>query len=156
MKILHDALKLARGFERQKLGRRQKSAGEEPHTLLRLREEVIVLKELQLERVARTRLLKYLVKIKRIKEHPAFIKTYGSDPELSHFKPGAETNVVGRLFNSNPVKQALPQITKSIHVVLGTLHAVPAKSSTSDKSAGEVDSNKTKCASGRCLRRLLR
>jgi len=49
---LKKALVLARGFERQKLGRRQKAANNEPQTLLKLREEVIVLKGLDLGVVA--------------------------------------------------------------------------------------------------------
>lgn len=115
---LHDALKFARGFERQKLGRRQKTATREPQTLLRLREEVIILKQLQLEKTAKTQLLKICARIKRIKEHPTFIRVYGSNPTFDSRKPGAEANVIGRLFSSDPVKQVLPKITKSIYAVL--------------------------------------
>src|SRR5271167_2058658 len=75
------ALKLARGFERQKLGRRQKAAQHEPKVLLRLREEVIVLKSLDLTNTAKKYLVKQLVKTKRIKESPAFVKVYGDEPE---------------------------------------------------------------------------
>ncbi|OAP62011.1 hypothetical protein AYL99_04214 [Fonsecaea erecta] len=118
VKILHDALKLARGFERQKLGRRQKNASDNPQTLLRLREEVVVLKQLQLEQTAQNQLLKHLVRTKRIKEHPVFIKAYGLDPALEPVKSSAEANVIGRLFNSNPVKQVLPEIMKTIYDAL--------------------------------------
>lgn len=118
IKSLHAALKLARGFERQKLGRRQKAATNEPHTLLRLREEVIVLKQLNLGRTARTSFIKHLVKAKRIREHPAFIKVYGPDPKLEAPKSVAEGNVMGRLFNSAPVKHVLPGIMKNIYEVL--------------------------------------
>jgi len=117
-KELTSSLKLARGFERQKLGRRQKAASKEPHTLLRLREEVIVLKQLQLDRIARNYLLKHLVKTKRIRESPAFIKIYGLEPVLDTVKPGAEANVIGRLFNSAPIKQVIPKIMKSVYAVL--------------------------------------
>ncbi|EXJ53899.1 hypothetical protein A1O7_09235 [Cladophialophora yegresii CBS 114405] len=127
VKALHDALKLARGFERQKLGRRQKSASDAPQTLLRLREEVIVLKQLQLDKTAKSRLFKNLFKTKRIREHPVFIKAYGVEPVLDNVKAGAEANVVGRLFNSNPVKQALPVIMKSIYAVLGIPQVTPPK-----------------------------
>lgn len=118
-KTLIPALKLARGFERQKLGRRQKTASHEPHTLLRLREEVIVLKQLDMEPTAKTYLLKQLVKTKRIRENPVFIAAYGSEPELETTKPGAESNVLGRLFNATPVKQVMPDIMKGIFDMLG-------------------------------------
>ncbi|KAI1625161.1 Bud-site selection protein [Exophiala viscosa] len=118
IKSLHAALKLARGFERQKLGRRQKAANDEPHTLLRLREEVIVLKQMSVGRTARTSLVKHLIKAKRIREHPAFIQVYGPDPKLEAPKSVAEGNVIGRLFNSAPVKQVMPGVMKNIYQVL--------------------------------------
>lgn len=119
VKVLHNALKLARGFERQKLGRRQKNASSNPQMLLRLREEVIVLKQLQLEQTARSRLLKILARTKRIKEHPAYTAAFGSQAGSEQAKSGAEVTVVGRLFNSNPVKKALADILKTIYGVLG-------------------------------------
>ncbi|KAJ9605363.1 hypothetical protein H2200_010020 [Cladophialophora chaetospira] len=135
VKILHNALKLARGFERQKLGRRQKNASSNPQVLLRLREEVIVLKQLQLEQTARSKLFKILARTKRIKEHPAFIAAYGSQPVAEHTEPGAVVTVVGRLFNSNPVKQALSEIWKPIYGVLGIPQILPTESRGSGPSA---------------------
>jgi hypothetical protein len=137
IKSLHEALKLARGFERQKLGRRQKNARQEPQILLRLREEVIVLKQLQLDKTARSRLLKNLRKTKRIGEHPAFIKAYGAAPVLEQGKSGAETNVLGRLFNAKPVKQALSETMKSIYDVLKIPQVVSIKLDGKDSSTHE-------------------
>lgn len=119
IKRLQSALKLARGFERQKMGRRQKTASDEPQTLLRLREEVIVLKDLQLDQTARRYLLKHLAKAKRIREHPAFTHVYGPNPAVAPTKSTAEANVLGRLFKSIPVKNVVPDIIKSIYDVLG-------------------------------------
>ena len=119
LKSLTPALKLARGFERQKLGRRQKTANNEPHTLLRLREEVIILKQLQLGPTAKNYLFKQLSRTKRIAESPPFIHIYGKEPSVESAKSGAEANVLGRLFNAAPVKQALDEIMKSIFGVLG-------------------------------------
>ena len=146
-KALHSALKLARGFERQKLGRRQKNASSEPQTLLRLREEVIVLKQLQLEKTARSRLVKNLAKTKRIKEHPAFIALYGLDYGLGNSSISVETNVVGRLFNSNPVKQALPEIMKSIYGVLGIPQVALKRSEQSTNSATTTSEKKERARS---------
>ena len=118
-KSLISALKLARGFERQKLGRRQKTASNEPHSLLRLREEVIVLKQLDMAQDAQNYLLKQLSRTKRIKESPAFIALYGSDPPVEATSTGAEANVLGRLFNAAPVKKVVPEIMQSVFSILG-------------------------------------
>ena len=112
------ALGLGRGFERQKLGRRQKQASSEPKTLLRLREEVIILKQLNLEKTAKNYLLKYLSKIKRIRESPVFVGVFGHEPKIEAVKPGAEANVLGRLFKSTPVKTALDDIVESMYKLL--------------------------------------
>lgn len=119
LKSLASALKLARGFERQKLSRRQKTATNEPHTLLRLREEVIILKQLQLGQTAKNHLFKHLSRTKRIRESPVFPYIYGKEPLVEPNRPQAEANVLARLFNSAPVKQALDEIMKSIFGVLG-------------------------------------
>ncbi|KAJ9628359.1 hypothetical protein H2204_009334 [Knufia peltigerae] len=119
IKSLHASLKLARGFERQKLGRRQKSATDKPHQLLRLREEVIVLKQLDLERTAKQYLVKQLVKSTRTKSHPVVVSLYGVNPSLEQPKSTAEGNVLGRLFNSAPAKQVLPGILNGLFDVLG-------------------------------------
>ncbi|KAK5217338.1 hypothetical protein LTR72_009905 [Exophiala xenobiotica] len=143
IKSLHAALKLARGFEKQKLGRRQKAANNEPHILLRLREEVIVLKQLRLDRTARQYIIKQLVKTKRIKEHPAFIQVYGPNPVLDPTKSTAEGNVIGRLFNSGPVKQVLPGIMKGIYASLDISQAGPdridIKRAVTNKSTNSGD-----------------
>ena len=119
VKAIHSALKLARGFERQKLGRRQKTAKNDNHELLRLKEEVICLKALDLVETAKHYLFKQLVRTKRIRESSAFVSLYGSNPEIRSAKAGAEANVTGRLFNSKPVKEALPEIMKGICGCLG-------------------------------------
>jgi hypothetical protein len=115
---LKKALNLARGFERQKLGRRQKAATKEPQILLRLREEVIVLKQLDLGFVAERQFFRRLGKVKRIAENSAYAHVYG-DKDVKGPKNDAEANVVGRLMNSNPVKECLPGIIESIFGVLG-------------------------------------
>ncbi|KAF7504492.1 hypothetical protein GJ744_002172 [Endocarpon pusillum] len=132
--ILHRALKVARGFERQKLGRRQKVAKENPHALLRLREEVIVLKQLNLADTAENYLFKQLVRTRRIREAPAFVALHGEGPEskLKGARAGAEANVVGRLMNSNPVKEVLPGIMSKVYRCLG-LDEVPVTTKVKDE-----------------------
>jgi hypothetical protein len=118
-KSIASALKLARGFERQKLGRRQKTAKNDPKELLRLKEEVIALKALDLGQTAQKYLFKQLAKTKRIKESITFVAIYGSEPVVEAPAPGAEANVVGRLFNSNPIREIMPGIMKGILGCLG-------------------------------------
>jgi BUD22 len=118
-KAIASALRLARGFERQKLGRRQKTAKNDPKELLRLKEEVIALKALDLGQTAQKYLFKQLAKTKRIKESATFVAIYGSEPAVEAPKPGAEANVAGRLFNSNPIKEVMPGIMKGIMGCLG-------------------------------------
>jgi hypothetical protein len=136
VKVLHNALKLARGFERQKLGRRQKNASDDPKTLLRLREEVIVLKQLDLEKTARSQLHKTLLRTKRVCEHAAFIGIYGPNPSSHPVKPGAEANVVARLFNSAPVKKVLSEVLQSIYHVLG-LPQIASGNARESRKTGE-------------------
>ena len=118
-KSLISALKLARGFERQKLGRRQKQAAKDGHALLKLREEITVLKSLDLSDIAEKYLFKQLVRTKRIRQSSVFSNLYGDSPEIQASKPGAEANVTARLFNSNPVRDVMPRIMKSIKHILG-------------------------------------
>jgi BUD22 len=118
-KSIASALKLARGFERQKLGRRQKTAKDDPKALPRLNEEVSALKALDLGKTAEKYLFKQLAKTKRIKESSTFVALYGENPAVEAPKSGAEANVVGRLFNSNPIKQVMPTIMKGILGCLG-------------------------------------
>jgi BUD22 len=137
--LLHRALKLARGFERQKLGRRQKAAGENAQKLHRLKEEVIFLKQLELARAAENHLLKQLFRTKRIREAPAFVSLYGNDVDgkVSGPKSGAEANVVGRLVNSNPVREVIPGIMSGIY---GCLGLDEASSGTNDRREKIVSS----------------
>jgi BUD22 len=119
--LLHRALKIARGFERQKLGRRRKTAKEKPHELLRLKEELIALKQLDLVQAAENYLFKQLVRTKRIRESASFISLYGDDAagKVKGATAGAEANVVGRLMNSNPVREVMPGIMSGMYSCLG-------------------------------------
>ncbi len=147
--LLHRALKFARGFERQKLGRRQKAARENPQALLRLTEEVAVLKRLDLAKTAENHLFKQLVRTKRIREAPASVALHGEEAEskLKAIRAGAEANVVGRLMNSNPVREVLPQIMGKVYRCLG-LEEVPvtAKAQTESEEASPPGRSKVRRA----------
>ena len=111
-------LKLARGFDRQKMTRRIKQAGSDKSKLDRLESEVQVLKDLNERKIARNYLLKQCIRTKRIAAADAFQSLFAG----SRVKPSgsvAEGNVLGRLFKSNPVTEVLPGIMKGIREVVG-------------------------------------
>ena len=155
LKNLASALKLARGFERQKLGRRQKQSTEQPHALLKLREEVIVLKQLDLDMKAKNHLLKTLLKAKRIRESQVFVKLYGQQPKIEQVKQGPEADVQARLFQSNPAKEAMSGFMDRVYNILGidkfSKESRNIKSATlqsnSDTRAHEAEGDPTETAS---------
>ncbi|OAX78832.1 hypothetical protein ACJ72_06854 [Emergomyces africanus] len=142
--LIHRALKTARGFERQKLGRRQKTAKKTNETsqLSRLEEEIKALKGLDLGITAERHLLKHLAKTKRIAESPAFTTLSSKIPVSDSPKNGPEANVVARLFKSNPVRDVLPGIISSIREILGIVDGLPAEKVNA--GAGDNDTTRPK------------
>lgn len=139
-KSLVAALKLARGFERQKMGRRQKNASKDPKTLLQRREEVIALKQLDLDKTAKNHILKSLLKSKRARESPIFIIVYGTQPKLDPVTT-IEGVVLGRLFNSNPVKLAMSRIMAGAYEALKIED--PTKSTQQTRKAASTQGKTT-------------
>ncbi|KAL4974899.1 Bud-site selection protein [Aspergillus desertorum] len=142
---LSRALKTARGFERQKLGRRQKVAKGGPgaeiavahakrakskpklnvnpeETLRRIDVEIQVLKSLDPTTTAEKYLFKQLTKTKRIAESPVFYRFKQSKEKkikLEGPRSTEEANVTARLFKSNPVQNVLPGIMEGLRVLFG-------------------------------------
>ncbi|PGG96027.1 hypothetical protein AJ79_09768 [Helicocarpus griseus UAMH5409] len=127
--LIHRALKTARGFERQKLGRRQKTAKQKNETaqLSRIEQEIQALKGLDLGITAERQLLKHLIKTKRIAESPAFVKVSAKRPPPEGPKNAPESNVIARLFKSNPVRDVLPGIISGVREILGIVDGAPAE-----------------------------
>ncbi|KAL2818763.1 Bud-site selection protein [Aspergillus cavernicola] len=126
---LSRALKAARGSERQKLGRRQKTAREgvadkdgkgSEEMGRRIEAEIKVLKELDPTSTAEKYLFKQLVKTKRIAEAPMF-KRFKQSKKISLEGPKSteEANVTARLFKSTPVKNVLPGIMEGLRGLFG-------------------------------------
>ncbi|TPR04721.1 Alcohol dehydrogenase GroES-like domain family protein [Aspergillus niger] len=122
---LSKALKVARGFERQKLGRREKTAQKEEGekkegTLSRIAEEIQVVKTLDPHTTAEKYLFKQLLKTKRIAESPLFI-AFKDKKKIAAEGPKstAEANVTARLYKSTPVKNVFPGIMEGIRKLLG-------------------------------------
>jgi hypothetical protein len=144
---LKKALTLARGFERQKLGRRQKAANHEPHALLKLREEVIVLKGLDLGVVAERQLLRRLGRVKRVVESQPWRGIYGGR-KADSAKGEAEGRVVGRLMGSAAVKECADGIVGRVMDALG-LEAMVAGKMKGRLKEIDVNGQEVKIARGR-------
>ncbi|KAL8658588.1 MAG: hypothetical protein Q9202_007517 [Teloschistes flavicans] len=120
--ILSQALKLARGFERQKLGRRQKAAkvAKDDGESKRLLDEVAALKALDMDVTAEKYLYKSMLKTPSITACPTLPPYVHSrfDEKFESFGP-AQTNVQARLFSSQPVKKAIDDCMNNIRTSLG-------------------------------------
>lgn len=118
---LEQALKLARGFERQKLGRRKKTARGDQDIATRIDAEVAALKKLDLARCAQNVLAKALLKIKAVREAPHLPAPIRNPTPVS--TETATLNVYARLCSSNPVKAALPSATGAMKREMGVEEA---------------------------------
>ncbi|RDW81409.1 BUD22 family protein [Aspergillus mulundensis] len=159
---LSRALKAARGFERQKLGRRQKTAKGGPdaenaiahakgkakgkgnvspeETARRIEGEIQVLKTLDPVNTAEKYLFKQLAKTKRIAESPVFYRFKQSKEKkikLEGRKSTEEANVTARLFKSNPVQNVLPGIMEGLRGLFGLEGAAAPKGKKGDKGKKE-------------------
>ncbi|RHZ47701.1 BUD22 family protein [Aspergillus thermomutatus] len=143
---LSRALKTARAFERQKLGRREKTAKSEgkPEALARIEEEIKVIKTLNFQSTAEKYLFKQLVKTKRIAESPVFLK-FRERKNISTEGPRstAEANVTARLYKSNPVKNVFPGIMDGIRQLLGLENAPAGKKSAPEQKKGFTEQRKS-------------
>ena len=121
---LFRSLKVARGFERQKLGRRQKSAAQTEHQTpdvgARLEAEIAALKSLDLASTAEQHLYRSLLKTKLVASAPALPRYVQATVDGSK-KPQetAGANVQARLFKSGPVQAAMAKALKDVWAGLG-------------------------------------
>lgn len=135
-------LRLARGFDRQKMTRRIKAAGSDAAQLARLNAELEVLKTMEPSRTASEYLIKQMTKMKKVRENEAFGALYGGDTTAGAKtrtpKSAEEGNVLGRLFKAKVVADVLPDILKGIRDLLGVgkpgTTAAPESSNTRNDS----------------------
>ncbi|KAI0450757.1 Bud-site selection protein [Xylaria acuta] len=108
-KELIRGLKVAKGFERQRLSKRLREADAEKTA--RLEKEVLVLKSLDLHQAAHAHLCSSLLKIKGVAESsklPADVKPVPK-PELSEEEKAALHNVTSALCNRKQVKDVIEE-----------------------------------------------
>ncbi|KAK3678506.1 hypothetical protein LTR78_001803 [Recurvomyces mirabilis] len=123
---LGHAFKVAKGFERQKLGRRHKKAVAEKNEkdVHRIEAEVAAIKTLDTTKCAHIHLCKILIKVKAIDESGDLPSEVRQPATLS--SDAAVLNVHARLCKSNPVKEALPDVLAEIHRALGLKYSSEA------------------------------
>jgi hypothetical protein len=131
-KLLHRALKTAKGFERQKLGKRQKIAidGENFEDVRRINREIEALKGLNLDKTTHAHLQKSLLKVKAIAESellPEDMKVEIEKPHMGEEERKALHNVTSGLYNMKPVKETMGKIVKEMYSVLGIAASAPGK-----------------------------
>ncbi|KAF4122717.1 BUD22 [Geosmithia morbida] len=134
------ALKTAKGFERQRLSKRQREKGVTPDKLQRLEREVTVLKSLDLHQTARAHLASSLLKVKSIASSPELpdqIRNGVSKPELPEEERVALHNVTSGLYNRKQVRDA---VDRAIKVACTHLKVDPP--GKGKKNARDVDEKK--------------
>ncbi|KAB8209093.1 Bud-site selection protein [Aspergillus parasiticus] len=145
--LLSRALKVAKGFERQKLSRREKTAKSQgsSEALQKIAEEIAFIKSFDPTATAQKYLFKQLFKTKRISEAPAFIQ-FKEAKNISTEGPQstAEANVTARLYKSNPVKNAFPNIMTDIKKLLGVEEVAGGKKEKGKEAGSKESATKTK------------
>ncbi|KAF3936953.1 hypothetical protein ABW19_dt0207910 [Dactylella cylindrospora] len=130
--VLKRALKTAKGFEQQKLGKRIKAArkGKGPGAkgkdvkdeVQRLEKELDGLKHVDLTDLATTYLNKTLLKNRKLSRSKYFPPSVAKEAEEHSKLPvptGPVANVCARLLNANPVKEAVKEILVNLGQLLG-------------------------------------
>ncbi|KAG0645765.1 bud22 [Hyphodiscus hymeniophilus] len=144
-KLLHRALKTAKGFERQKLGKRLKNATASGSTdeATRINREIAALKGLNLDKMTMAQLHKSLLKVKAVADSellPAEVKRELPKPEGTEEEIKALHNVTSGMWNMKPVKEIMEKIMSGMYIALG----IPAPVG---KSKGRVRKESDKKAS---------
>ncbi|KAF1993455.1 Bud-site selection protein [Amniculicola lignicola CBS 123094] len=117
-KSLVAALRLGAGFERQKYSRRRKTAkeGKDDAAIARLEAEYVVLKALNIEKVAEQHLRKTIAKVKSIRDHDGLPENARS-VEKGNNDPMA-LNVTARLFKVKGVREVVDELIDGLKEIL--------------------------------------
>ncbi|KAJ5940058.1 Bud-site selection protein BUD22 [Penicillium verrucosum] len=144
-------LKTSRGFERQKLSRREKTAKQQKDdkALARLKEEIETLKGLDYHVTSERYLFKQLIRTKRIAE----TRTFGEFQAVKNVsqegpKSTAEANILARLFKSTPVQKEMPGIMAGIRKLLRIDEAPTSKAAKEAKKKDAPAKKERKETSG--------
>ncbi|KAK7545924.1 Bud-site selection protein [Phyllosticta citricarpa] len=124
-KTLIKTLKLARGFERQKLSRRLKTAqtANDAATAERVGREIEALKALRFERLAEVGLGRQLGRVKRVREHeavPPWVLRAGMKGAAGEERKEV-LDLQARLFNARATRVAMDKIVEDVRECLGVV-----------------------------------
>ncbi|KAK6521015.1 hypothetical protein TWF506_001250 [Arthrobotrys conoides] len=152
--LLKRALKTAKGFEQQKLGKRIKSArkgtGEKPgkkdgkkmNEVERLENEIEALKHIDLAELATRHLNKVLLKNRSLSTSRYFPPEIGREVEEQAklaVPTGPVANVCARMLNANPVKECVKEIIGNLSRLLGIEDGVVEDGGKPTKEAEKVE-----------------
>lgn len=123
-KLLHRALKTAKGFERQKLGKRLKLAtsNQQADEIARTNRELEAWKGLDLSKLTDAHLHKTLLKVKAFAESdllPDEVKKVVPKSEGTEEALTAIHNVTSGMYNMKPVKDTMQQILNGMYIAMG-------------------------------------
>lgn len=123
-KLLHRALKTAKGFERQKLGKRLTNATKrgQADEIARINREIEVVKTLDLWRATDAHVHKTLLKIKAFAESellPEEVRKVLPKPEGGEETMLAVHNVTSGIYNTKPVKDTMGRILSNMYDAMG-------------------------------------
>lgn len=143
-KLLHRALKTAKGFERQKLGKRLTLAtkNQQPDEIARINREIDALKNLNLDQVTNAHLYKTLLKVKAFAESdllPKEVRTPIPKPEGPEETLMAINNVTSGMCNTKPVKDVITQAVSWMYAAMGI--PVPAKGKATNTKKEVVEAS---------------
>ncbi|CZR52245.1 uncharacterized protein PAC_02122 [Phialocephala subalpina] len=141
-KLLHRALKTAKGFERQKLGKRLKSATSksESEEIKRINNEIEALKTVDLDKVTTAQLCRSLLKIKEFRDSEILPEEVRGDlpkPEGSDEEVKALHNVTSGMCNAKVVREEVTGVIQRMYAAMGI--PVPAKEGKGKGMKKEVD-----------------
>ena len=123
-KLLHRALKTAKGFERQKLGKRLKNAKDagSNDAVTRINGEIAALKGLDLDEMTDAQLYKSLLKVKVLASSellPEEVKKELPRLDGAEEETKALHNVTSGMWNMKPVKEVMEKILTGMYIAMG-------------------------------------
>ncbi|KAF2027139.1 Bud-site selection protein [Setomelanomma holmii] len=141
-KSLVAALRLGAGFERQKHSRRKKTAQAkgDAKVIARLEAEYVVLKSLELEKIADQHLRKTIGRVKSLKDQDA-LKDYVEGPQRGSIG-SAMLNVLARLYKVAAVKKVVDECVDDLKAMVATEDGEPAARSDEARPSGKGKGSK--------------
>ena len=144
-KVLQKALKAAKSFERQRLGKRLTNARSQGNDgdIQRISKEIEILKGLDLVKVRDAHLRKSILKVKVFAESellPDEIKAEVEKPDIGEEDLKAWNNVLSGIYNMKPLKEAMRQFIGGLYGAFG----VPAPSVKQTSEAKRLEKGLSK------------